>query len=115
MLDEMMLAGELQEPSKKAVTRVIEVQDQLVEAAKQGAGAAPGAGLAGAHYPSTWSQSMIDASQRVLYGFLLVHATQQGISIASVAGVASVHFSSTRMWYSISIVDRFNCLPEFIE
>mmetsp|Transcript_13785 Transcript_13785/g.41622 ORF Transcript_13785/g.41622 Transcript_13785/m.41622 type:complete len:170 (-) Transcript_13785:391-900(-) len=47
MLDEMMLAGELQEPSKKAVTRVIEVQDQLVEAAKQGAGAAPGAGLAG--------------------------------------------------------------------
>ena len=30
MLDEMMLAGELQEPSKKAVTRVIEAQDQLV-------------------------------------------------------------------------------------
>jgi hypothetical protein len=26
MLDEMLLAGELQEPSKKAVTRVIEVQ-----------------------------------------------------------------------------------------
>ncbi len=26
MLDEMMLAGELQEPSKKAVSRVIEVQ-----------------------------------------------------------------------------------------
>ncbi len=30
MLDEMLLAGELQEPSKKAVTRVIEAQDQLV-------------------------------------------------------------------------------------
>lgn len=46
MLDEMLLAGELQEPSKKAVTRVIEVQDQLVEAAKQG-GAPASAGLAG--------------------------------------------------------------------
>ena len=33
MLDEMMLAGELQEPSKKAVTRVIEAQDQLVSRA----------------------------------------------------------------------------------
>ena len=33
MLDEMMLAGELQEPSKKAVTRVIEAQDQLVSIA----------------------------------------------------------------------------------
>lgn len=47
MLDEMLLAGELQEPSKKAVTRVIEVQDQLVEAAKQGGGAVQGVGLAG--------------------------------------------------------------------
>jgi AP-1 complex subunit sigma 1/2 len=46
MLDEMLLAGELQEPSKKAVTRVIEVQDQLVEQAKQG-GPASSAGLAG--------------------------------------------------------------------
>ncbi|KAL3136266.1 hypothetical protein ABBQ32_007273 [Trebouxia sp. C0010 RCD-2024] len=34
MLDEMLLAGELQEPSKKAITRVIEAQDQLVESAK---------------------------------------------------------------------------------
>ena len=51
MLDEMLLAGELQEPSKKAVTRVIEVQDQLVEAAKQGGGAAQGVGLAGALLP----------------------------------------------------------------
>jgi hypothetical protein len=47
MLDEMLLAGELQEPSKKAITRVIEAQDQLVENAKQGVGlpegtAAPG-------------------------------------------------------------------------
>ena len=47
MLDEMLLAGELQEPSKKAVTRVIEVQDQLVEAAKQGGGSTSAAGLAG--------------------------------------------------------------------
>lgn len=47
MLDEMLVAGELQEPSKKAVTRVIEVQDQLVEAAKQGGQSAPSAGLAG--------------------------------------------------------------------
>ncbi|DBA77906.1 hypothetical protein WJX82_008939 [Trebouxia sp. C0006] len=36
MLDEMLLAGELQEPSKKAITRVIEAQDQLVESAKLG-------------------------------------------------------------------------------
>jgi hypothetical protein len=28
------LAGELQEPSKKAISRVIEAQDQLVEQAK---------------------------------------------------------------------------------
>lgn len=47
MLDEMLVAGELQEPSKKAVTRVIEVQDQLVEAAKQGGQSVPAAGLAG--------------------------------------------------------------------
>jgi hypothetical protein len=47
MLDEMLLAGELQEPSKKAVTRVIEVQDQMVEAAKQGGPPNPTAGLAG--------------------------------------------------------------------
>jgi len=43
MLDEMMLAGELQEPSKKAITRVIEAQDQLVENAKLGGPPAPGA------------------------------------------------------------------------
>ena len=30
MLDEMLLAGELQEPSKKAITRVIEVQVRLI-------------------------------------------------------------------------------------
>jgi uncharacterized protein (UPF0332 family) len=29
-------SGELQEPSKKAISRVIEVQDQLVENAKNG-------------------------------------------------------------------------------
>lgn len=45
MLDEMLLAGELQEPSKKAVTRVIEAQDQLVEVAKQGGPATSVAGL----------------------------------------------------------------------
>jgi AP-1 complex subunit sigma 1/2 len=43
MLDEMMLAGELQEPSKKAITRVIEAQDQLVENAKLGGPQPPGA------------------------------------------------------------------------
>lgn len=36
ILDEMLLGGELQEPSKKAVSRVLEAQDQLVEAAKVG-------------------------------------------------------------------------------
>ncbi|GAB4818112.1 hypothetical protein N2152v2_005158 [Parachlorella kessleri] len=36
ILDEMLLAGELQEPSKKAIARVIEAQDQLVENAKMG-------------------------------------------------------------------------------
>ena len=68
MLDEMLLAGEMQEPSKKAsaqqdlatcrggccvaltdvagrmqaITRVIEAQDQLVEQAKVGGPPAPG-------------------------------------------------------------------------
>lgn len=36
ILDELLLAGELQEPSKKAISRVIEAQDQLVENAKMG-------------------------------------------------------------------------------
>lgn len=36
MLDEMLIAGEMQEPSKKAITRVIEAQDQMVENAKMG-------------------------------------------------------------------------------
>eukprot|EP00191_Tetraselmis_sp_GSL018_P014034 CAMPEP_0177587224 /NCGR_PEP_ID=MMETSP0419_2-20121207/5519_1 /TAXON_ID=582737 /ORGANISM="Tetraselmis sp., Strain GSL018" /LENGTH=141 /DNA_ID=CAMNT_0019077223 /DNA_START=127 /DNA_END=552 /DNA_ORIENTATION=- len=36
MLDEVMLAGELQEPSKKLITRNIEAQDTLVEQAKSG-------------------------------------------------------------------------------
>ena len=51
ILDELLLAGELQEPSKRAVGRVIEAQDQLVERAKAGEpeeGAGLGApGLAG--------------------------------------------------------------------
>ena len=47
MLDEMLLAGELQEPSKKAITRVIEAQDQLVENAKQGGPSTAVAGLSG--------------------------------------------------------------------
>jgi AP-1 complex subunit sigma 1/2 len=34
MLDEMLLAGQLQEPSKKAVAKAIEMQDKLVEEAK---------------------------------------------------------------------------------
>ncbi|KAF8059134.1 AAP19-1 [Scenedesmus sp. PABB004] len=36
ILDEILIAGELQEPSKRAVSRVIEAQDQLVEQAKDG-------------------------------------------------------------------------------
>ena len=36
ILDELLLAGELQETSKKAVGRVIEAQDQLVEQVKAG-------------------------------------------------------------------------------
>ena len=36
MLDEIMLAGELQEPSKKLIIRNIEAQDNLVEQAKSG-------------------------------------------------------------------------------
>lgn len=35
ILDELLIAGELQEPSKKAISRVIEAQDQLVEQAKE--------------------------------------------------------------------------------
>eukprot|EP00878_Enallax_costatus_P015507 GHUV01016242.1.p1 GENE.GHUV01016242.1~~GHUV01016242.1.p1 ORF type:complete len:149 (+),score=33.19 GHUV01016242.1:418-864(+) len=37
ILDELLIAGELQEPSKRAISRVIEAQDQLVEQAKDGA------------------------------------------------------------------------------
>ena len=36
ILDELLLAGELAEPSKRAVSRVVEAQDQLVEQAKLG-------------------------------------------------------------------------------
>ena len=36
MLDEIMLAGELQEPSKKLITRNIEAQDSMVQEAKSG-------------------------------------------------------------------------------
>jgi len=36
MLDEIMLAGELQEPSKKLITRNIEAQDNMVQEAKNG-------------------------------------------------------------------------------
>lgn len=36
ILDELLLAGELQETSKKAVARCIEAQDQLVEQVKAG-------------------------------------------------------------------------------
>lgn len=34
ILDELLLAGELEEPSKRAVNRAVEAQDQLVEQAK---------------------------------------------------------------------------------
>lgn len=36
ILDELLIAGELQEPSKRVVSRVIEAQDQLVEQEKEG-------------------------------------------------------------------------------
>eukprot|EP01018_Ginkgo_biloba_P010734 Gb_36359 [translate_table: standard] len=36
--DELLIAGELQEPSKKTVARVIAAQDSLVENAKEQAG-----------------------------------------------------------------------------
>lgn len=38
ILDELLLGGELAEPSKRAVSRVIDAQDQLVIAAKLGGG-----------------------------------------------------------------------------
>lgn len=44
ILDEILIAGELQEPSKKAVARAIEAQDLLVESAKDGEGLADGEG-----------------------------------------------------------------------
>jgi AP-1 complex subunit sigma 1/2 len=34
-LDELLIAGELQESSKKTVARIISAQDQLVEVAKE--------------------------------------------------------------------------------
>lgn len=37
ILDECLLSGELQEPSKKLITRNIEAQDSMVEQAKSGA------------------------------------------------------------------------------
>jgi AP-1 complex subunit sigma 1/2 len=36
ILDELLLAGELAEPSKRSVSRVVEAQDLLVEQAKLG-------------------------------------------------------------------------------
>eukprot|EP00775_Hariotina_reticulata_P013140 gene13140-13270_t len=36
ILDELLIAGELQEPSKRAISRVIEAQDQMVEGDKDG-------------------------------------------------------------------------------
>ncbi|KAG2487861.1 hypothetical protein HYH03_013577 [Edaphochlamys debaryana] len=38
ILDELLVAGELQEPSKKAIHKAIHDQDQLVESAKSGTG-----------------------------------------------------------------------------
>ncbi|CAH8337734.1 unnamed protein product [Eruca vesicaria subsp. sativa] len=38
ILDELLIAGELQESSKKTVARIISAQDQMVEAAKEEAG-----------------------------------------------------------------------------
>ncbi len=36
ILDELLIAGELQEPSKRAIAKAIADQDQLVENAKNG-------------------------------------------------------------------------------
>lgn len=36
ILDELLLAGEMAEPSKRTVSRVVDAQDQLVEQAKLG-------------------------------------------------------------------------------
>eukprot|EP00192_Tetraselmis_astigmatica_P017080 CAMPEP_0117669002 /NCGR_PEP_ID=MMETSP0804-20121206/11875_1 /TAXON_ID=1074897 /ORGANISM="Tetraselmis astigmatica, Strain CCMP880" /LENGTH=136 /DNA_ID=CAMNT_0005476981 /DNA_START=137 /DNA_END=547 /DNA_ORIENTATION=- len=47
MLDEVLLAGELQEPSKKLITRNIEAQDALVEQVKMGGGAPHATGTLG--------------------------------------------------------------------
>ncbi|KAJ4819279.1 AP-1 complex subunit sigma-1 [Rhynchospora pubera] len=38
ILDEVLIAGELQEPSKKTIARLIAAQDSLVETAKEQAG-----------------------------------------------------------------------------
>lgn len=38
IIDELLLAGELQEPSKRVINRAIESQDLMVEQAKQGYG-----------------------------------------------------------------------------
>ncbi|CAN7108412.1 AP-1 complex subunit sigma-1 isoform X1 [Brassica rapa] len=38
ILDELLIAGEIQESSKKTVARIISAQDQMVEAAKEEAG-----------------------------------------------------------------------------
>lgn len=38
ILDELLIAGELQEPSKRTIARMIEAQDQLVDQEKEGLG-----------------------------------------------------------------------------
>ena len=43
---EILIAGELQEPSKRAVARAVEAQDRLVESAKEGEGLTDGEGAA---------------------------------------------------------------------
>jgi AP-1 complex subunit sigma 1/2 len=45
ILDEVLIAGELQETSKKLIAKLVSEQDQLVEAAKMGAVDADGTPL----------------------------------------------------------------------
>jgi AP-1 complex subunit sigma 1/2 len=55
VLDELVVGGELAEPSRRAVARAIEAQDQLVEQAKLGGGLGGGGGEGGEPAAATGS------------------------------------------------------------
>ena len=98
MLDEMLLAGELQEPSKKAVTRVIEAQDQLVSiharstmTASRGR-AEPSCALSGPCWPAgAWLG---------LRGFrhVQVENAKQGGAPTAVAGLSGIAVDRSRAY-----------------